>query len=272
MAGTIFITGASSGIGKETARHFQAQGWNVVATMRTPDKEMELGALDRVLVTRLDVTDATSIAEAFKEAIEKFGKVDVLLNNAGYGAYGPLEAFPMERVRAQMDTNVIGLISTTQAFLPHFRANKAGIIINISSVGGRIAFPFGSLYHASKFAVEGFSEALSYEVAAFGGRVKIVQPGFIKTDFGGRSFDFRNDQALAEYQDAMGGFGKAMADLSAGRSEASLVAAVIWGAATDGSDQLRYRAGADCEEMLSKRKNDDDEASVMQVRQQFGIA
>src|SRR5262245_7714164 len=164
MSKTILITGASSGIGKATAKYFQKKGWNVVATMRRPEKEQELTALDRVLVVRLDVQDPASIVSAVKAAIERFGKIDVLLNNAGYGAYGPLEATPMEKIRRQFDVNVIGLLETTKALLPQFRANRDGVIVNISSIGGRITFPLGTLYHGTKFAVEGLSEALSWEM------------------------------------------------------------------------------------------------------------
>ena len=200
MKKTIFITGASSGIGKATAKLFQSKGWNVIATMRNPENEKELRALDNVLVAKLDVLDLDSIQKAFEAGVQKFGSVDVVLNNAGYGAYGPLEAFSREKIIRQFNTNVIGLLDVTQTFLPHFRQNKKGIIINISSIGGKITFPLGSLYHGTKFAVEGISESLNYEVEAFGGQVKIIEPGMIATDFGGRSFDFSNDGTIAEYQ------------------------------------------------------------------------
>lgn len=182
---TILITGASSGIGEATARHFQANGWNVVATMRNPDAAHELGALVNLHLARLDVTDADSITAAVREGIDRFGGIDVLLNNAGYGAYGALEAFPMDRIRRQFDTKVIGLLEVTKAVLPHMRENRAGTIINIASIGGQITFPLGTLYHGTKFAVEGLSEALHYELEPLGIRVRIVEPGMIRTDFGG---------------------------------------------------------------------------------------
>ncbi len=203
MAKTILITGASSGIGRTTAELFQEKGWNVVATMRKPEAEEELSGLKNVLVTRLDVTDDASIQAAVAEGIERFGQIDVLLNNAGYGAYGPLEATPSENIRRQFETNVIGLLETTKAVLPHFRANGAGTIVNVSSIGGKMTFPLGTLYHGTKFAVEGLSEALSFEMEPLGVKVKIVEPGFIQTDFGGRSFDFSNDESMAEYQDVV---------------------------------------------------------------------
>src|SRR6201991_4144831 len=200
MKKTIFITGASSGIGKETAKLFQSKGWNVIATMRTPENETELTALNNVLVTKLDVLDPDSIETAVNKGIQQFGKIDALLNNAGYGAYGTLESFSREKIIRQFNTNVIGLLDVTQALLPHFRQQKDGVIINISSIGGKVTLPLGALYHGTKFAVEGISESLSYEVEQFGGKVKIVEPGAIATDFGGRSFDLSNDEALIEYQ------------------------------------------------------------------------
>src|SRR5262249_17739458 len=151
MPQTILITGASSGIGKATAKYFQQQGWNVIATMRHPERDGELTDLDRVLTTRLDVLDSSSITSAVAAGIECFGRIDVLLNNAGYGAYGMLEAVPLEKIRRQFEVNVIGLLETTKALLPHFRANRDGLIINVSSIGGRVTFPLGTLYHGSKF-------------------------------------------------------------------------------------------------------------------------
>ncbi|WP_244228721.1 SDR family oxidoreductase [Mucilaginibacter endophyticus] len=187
MNKTILITGASSGIGAATAKLFQAKGWNVIATMRQPENQTELKATDNLLLTRLDVLDLESIQNAVNEGIKKFGKIDVLVNNAGYGAFGTLESFTREQIIRQFNTNVIGLLDVTKALLPHFRANKSGVIINISSIGGKMTFPLGTLYHGTKFAVEGISESLSYEVEEFGGKVKIIEPGAIATDFAGRS-------------------------------------------------------------------------------------
>lgn len=270
MSNTILITGASSGIGKATAQHFQENGWNVAATMRNTDDGTKLSALPNVLVTRLDVTDQPSIDEAVAAATDRFGKVDVLLNNAGYGAYGPLEAFPMDRIQRQFDTNVIGLLATTKAVLPQFRENGSGTIINVSSVGGQFAFPLGALYHGSKFAVEGISESLQYELAPLGVAVKVVEPGFIATDFGGRSFDFVNDESMPEYQSTVAG---TMAGFAGGGepSAPSVVAEVIWQAATDGTSTLRYRAGDDAVAGLDARKATDDETFFAGIRSRMGL-
>jgi NADP-dependent 3-hydroxy acid dehydrogenase YdfG len=271
MSNTILITGSSSGIGKATAKYFHEKGWNVIATMRTPEKEEELSKLDNVLVTRLDVQDQASIDEAVKLGIEKFGNIDVLVNNAGYGAYGPLEAASKEKIRRQFGVNVLGLLDVTQAVLPHFRKNRSGTIINISSIGGRMTFPMGTLYHGTKFAVEGISEALSYELDQIGCKVKIVEPGAIATDFGGRSFDFFNDESMAEYQNLIGILVQALGPMTENASEASVVAEVIYQAATDGTDQLRYTAGDDAKELMANRKKYSDAEFIGGVKAQFGI-
>lgn len=273
MTQTILITGASSGIGRTTAKLFQDKGWNVIATMRSPEKEDELSQLPNTLVTRLDVTDSASIQAAVAEGIKAFGKIDVLLNNAGYGAYGPLEAFPMDRIRRQFDTNVIGLIETTKAVLPHMRANGSGTIVNISSIGGQMTFPLGALYHGTKFAVEGISEALHYELEAAGITIKIVEPGVIATDFGGRSFDFVNDETMSEYQPVVQALMNLWAPGNMGdnTSPPELVADVIHTAITDGTKTLRYSAGPDAEQLLANRKALDDATFIGGLKQQLGL-
>jgi NAD(P)-dependent dehydrogenase (short-subunit alcohol dehydrogenase family) len=271
MNKTILITGASSGIGKATAKLFQRNGWNVVATMRKPDQDTELHGLANVLVTQLDVTETASIQAAIAAALGRFGRLDALLNNAGFGAYGPLEVTPSSTIRRQFDTNVIGLLETTKAVLPLFRSQRAGVILNISSMGGQVTFPLGTLYHGTKFAVEGLSESLSFELAPIGVQVKLIEPGMVKTDFGGRSFDFSNDETVLEYQPTVqqvfAGFGAAQATAS----EAELIAEVIYRAATDGTDQLRYVAGADAEAALQQRKALDDKGFLQGIRAQFHL-
>lgn len=253
MRKTILITGASSGIGKATALHFQKQGWNVIATMRSPEKETELNKLENVQLEKLDVLDVASIEKAIKNGISKFGKIDALLNNAGYGAYGPLETFPRENIIRQFNTNVIGLMDVTKAIIPHFRENKSGTIVNISSIGGQMTFALGSLYHGTKFAVEGISESLHYEMKEIGVKVKIVEPGFIATDFGGRSFDFQAGN-IEDYQPIINALMKQWQNPHNTVSSPSLVAEVIYKSVTDGTNQLRYRAGDDANYLLDARK------------------
>lgn len=269
MSKTILITGASSGIGKATAIHFQQKGWNVIATMRSPEKDTELSQLENVHLEKLDVLNLESIENAVQNGIQKFGKIDALVNNAGYGAYGPLEMFPRENIIKQFNTNVIGLMDVTKAIIPHFRQNKDGVIVNISSIGGQMTFALGSLYHGTKFAVEGISESLHYEMAEIGVKVIIVEPGFIATDFGGRSFDFQAGD-VAEYQPIIGALMKQWQNPDNTVSPPSLVAEVIFNAVTDGTNQLRYRAGEDANYLLDTRKKMTDteffEMMNMQLR------
>jgi NAD(P)-dependent dehydrogenase (short-subunit alcohol dehydrogenase family) len=269
MGKAIFITGASSGIGKATAFHFHQKGWNVIAAMRSPEKETALADLENVQLARLDVLDLDSIHRAVQDGIDRFGRIDALVNNAGYGAYGPLEVFPRENIVKQFNTNVIGLIDVTRAVIPQFRENNSGVIVNISSIGGQMAFALGALYHGTKFAVEGISESLHYEMAQIGVKVKIIEPGFIATDFGGRSFDFQAGEIEA-YQPIVEALMKQWQNPSNTISPPSLVAEVIYGAVTDGSTQLRYRAGDDAEFLLDSRKRMTDEAFFAMMRQQMG--
>ncbi len=273
MTQTIFITGASSGIGKATALYFHNKGWNVVATLRDPAQAGDLAALPRVLVTRLDVMDGASITAAVDAANRRFGGIDVLLNNAGYGAYGPLEAFDMEGIRRQFDTNVIGLLEVTKAVLPCMRAQGHGVIVNISSIGGRMTFPLGTLYHGTKFAVEGLSEALHYELEPLGIRVKIVEPGMIATDFSGRSFDFRQTPDVTAYQPVVDKLFAVLGspEMAATASAPSVVSEVIWTAATDGTPQLRYTAGADAAAFMAARSAQDDATFIGGIKAQFGL-
>ena len=172
---TVLITGSSIGIGKATAELFHRNGWQVVATMRNPAAGKELAELDNLLVAKLDVTDEGSIRSAVTTAVERFGGVDVLVNNAGYGAYGVLEATSVESMRQQFETNVIGPLAMTKAVVPGFRKQGGGVIVNVSSIAGRLTLPFGALYCGSKFAVEGISESLTYEMREIGVRVKVVE-------------------------------------------------------------------------------------------------
>jgi len=244
MTQTVFITGASSGIGRSTAQLFQERGWNVAATMRNPDQAGDWLKGDRALALRLDVTDAHSIRAATEQAIAHFGAVDVLVNNAGYGAVGPFEASTPEQVERQIATNVTGFMNVTRAFLPHFRERRKDVIVSVSSVGGRITFPLYSVYHATKWAVEGFSEALVYELEPFGIRVKIIEPGPIKTDFYERSQDVMTKPGLTAYD---GFVARAKPTLLKAGAEApgpEIVARTIYRAATDGCHRLRYPANS----------------------------
>lgn len=269
MSNTILITGASSGIGKATALHFQKQGWNVIATMRSPERETELNKLENIQLEKLDVLDLASIERAINNGISKFGRIAALLNNAGYGAYGPLETFPRQNILRQFNTNVIGLMDVTKAIIPHFRKNKSGVIVNISSIGGQMTFALGSLYHGTKFAVEGISESLHYEMKEISVKVKIIEPGFIATDFGGRSFDFQAGE-IVDYQPIIGALMKQWRNPDYTISPPGIVAEVIYSAVTDGTDQLRYRVGEDANFLLDSRKKMSDEEFFELMNKQLG--
>lgn len=240
---TVVITGASSGIGRASAKRFAAEGWNVVATMRTPTEESS----DHVLVEPLDVTDPASITEAIAHGIERFGAIDAVVNNAGYGQYGPFEAVSPEKVHDQFDVNVFGPMNVMRAVLPHMRSRKDGIIVNVSSGAGLYALPLASLYCATKYALEGFSEAVSYELGSLGIRVKLVIPhgGVTDTNFGSRATEGGLEH-LPDYDAYQGVFADSMARMPAPLSvTAADVAATVLGAVTDGTDQLRYLVGQD---------------------------
>ena len=252
MNKVILITGASSGIGKETAKLFQTKNWRVAATMRAPEKAEDLQRIADIETFRLDVTDTDSIKQAIADTLEKFGRIDAVVNNAGYGLGGAFEAATPEQIERQFQTNVFGVMNVCREILPYFRQEKRGIIANVASVGGRMTFPLYSLYHATKWAVEGFSESLQYELEQFNIRVKIIEPGPIKTDFYDRSQDITRKEGLTAYDwfidKAMPNMQKAGETAPDGR----VVAETIYEALTDGKKKLRY--GVNTKGILTARK------------------
>lgn len=261
MQKTIFITGASTGLGKAAAKLFQSKGWNVIATMRDPSKETELTTLENVTLLPLDVTNPSQIQSTTQAAIAQ--GVDVVFNNAGYGLIGPLEALQDEQITKQLNTNLLGVIRVTQAFIPYFREKKNGLFITTTSIGGLVAFPLGSTYHATKWALEGWSESLTFELNPLGINIKTVSPGGIFTDFSGRSLDLASSPAYEEQVQAMMGRFGAMMELA---STPEQIAEVVYEAATDGKKQLRYVAGADAKGLYAQRLELGDEA----FREMFG--
>ncbi|MCG5238591.1 SDR family oxidoreductase [Azospirillum doebereinerae] len=270
---TILITGCSSGIGRAAARLFAERGWNVVATMRDPADDTELAALDGVLVTRLDVQDQDSIGHAIQAGIARFGRIDALVNNAGYGQYGLFEALSRESIQRQFDVNVFGVMDVTRAILPHFRKNKAGVILNVGSGAGLFTLPMISLYCASKFALEGFSEALAYELASQNIAVKLIEPhgGVTATRFSERAAeDSARGAELADYDAFSRDTAAAFARMTAARAmSAQDVAEAILAAATDGTDRLRYPVGDDSRRFLKARRGMTDEDYVAFMRAHF---
>jgi NAD(P)-dependent dehydrogenase (short-subunit alcohol dehydrogenase family) len=266
---TALITGTSSGFGKATARLFANNDWNVVATMRRPEAEKELVGLGNVLVTQLDVQDHASIGEAIDAGIARFGRIDALINNAGFGLYGLFEATSREKVREQFDVNVFGVMDVTRGILPHFRQNKGGLILNVSSGAGVFTLPMISLYCASKFALEGFSESLSYELASQNIIVKIVEPGgVVSTNFGKRSAEEAAQNALfKDYDPFVADTNAIFAGLRAARlATEEDVAKVIFDATTDGTGQLRYVATADIAPLVKARRETSEQEYIAFMR------
>lgn len=240
MEQVVLITGASTGIGNETAKLFQAKNWKVAATMRSPEKAEDLQKIVDLECIRMDVTDADSVRVGIQAALGKFGRIDAVVNNAGFAVVGPFEAASDEQIEQIFQTNVFGLMFVCREILPIFRKQKRGTIVNVASMGGRITFPLYSIYHATKWAVEGFSEALQYEVSDFNIKVKIIEPGPIKTDFYTRSLSIAKKDGLDDYDRfvarAMPNLEKAGADAPDGR----IVAQTIYDAVTDHSWKMRY--------------------------------
>ena len=272
---TILITGASSGIGQATARYFAASGWNVIASMRTPDREKGLDDQDHILVTRLDVQDRDSIATAINAGIARFGKIDALINNAGFSLFGAFETIPPEKIQEQFAVNVIGVMDVTRAILPHFRQNRDGLIINISSRAGLIGLPLISLYCATKHALEGFSESLAYELASQNIVVKIVEPsgGVIGTSFSERmNRESVADAGVADYNAFVARAGAVFAGLQAARkTSADEVAKAIHDAATDGTHRLRYFTGEDTGDFVRAKREMSGQEQIDFMRSRFQL-
>ncbi len=273
MSRTVLITGASSGIGRASVRVFQEAGFNVVATMRRPDAETEFNQFANVLVTRLDVEDKASIEAAIMAGIDRFGRIDVLVNNAGYGLYGIFESIPEEKLQHQFQVNLFGVMDTVRAILPHFRKRGSGTIINVSSGAGHFTLPMISAYCSSKFALEGFTEALSYELLAIGIDVKLIIPhgGVGETAFQQRAADdFANDGTPADYLPFLQKSVETFARLGSALTMTSTdVANVIREASTDGTRRLRYFVGDMSHGWLKARTELNEEDYITHMREKF---
>lgn len=245
---TVLITGCSSGYGLETARHFHAQGWQVIATMRTP-REGLLPRSERLRLLPLDVTKPESIAAA----LEASGPIDVLVNNAGIGLIGALEATPMAKIRQIFETNTFGVMAMTQAVLPQFRARKSGVVVNVTSSVTLAPMPLVSVYTASKTAITGFTASLAHELEAFNVRVKLIEPGYGPTTRFTQNSDTRIEDAIpAPYMPFAAPILAAFAQPVAVTREAD-VAEGVWRAANDMSAQLHYAAGPDAVALAGRK-------------------
>ena len=243
MKKTVLITGTSSGIGQAAVLEFAKQGWNVAATMRTPEKDTTFKGMANVKVYALDVTSPESIDKALEAVVKDFGRLDVVVNNAGYGVDGAFEGFSDAVIQKQFDTNVFGLMRVTRAAIRIMREQGGGSIVQIASMGGRLAFPMFSIYHGTKWAVEGFTESLQYELAPFTIRVKIVEPGPIKTEFYGSSRHFVMPEHTRVYDAFSKNAEKVAADSSNKAAGPDKVAHTIIQAANSTSRRLRYAVG-----------------------------
>lgn len=265
MARTVLLTGTSSGLGEAAARGFLEAGWNVVATARDADAVLRGVANPNLLRLRLDVTDAESIEQAFAKAVMQFGSVDVVVNNAGIGLGGPLEGIDLAQLRAHLEVNVIGVAAVCQIAIRHMRERGSGLLINVSSAAGRVGLPFLTPYCAGKFAVEGLSESLHYELKPFGIRVKLVEPGGIRSRFS------HPWSELAAYETAAGNVRNTMERGLQHATLPAVVAKTIIAAATDPSDSLRYRA-SDARSLLGIRGVLPDRAWRSFIGKAFGLS
>ncbi len=246
---TVLITGCSSGYGLETARHFHSQGWNVVATMRTPREDV-LPRSERLRVLALDVTKPERIAAA----LDACGPIDVLVNNAGIGLFGAFEATPMATVREVFETNTFGVMAMTQAVLPQFRARRSGVVVNVTSSATLAPMPMVAAYTASKMAIEGFTASLALELEAFDVRVKLVEPGYGPTTRFTSNTGPRMGGLIPEaYVPFAQRIFASLAQGPAAVTTESDVAAVVWRAANDATGQLRFPAGADAVALAQSR-------------------
>jgi NAD(P)-dependent dehydrogenase (short-subunit alcohol dehydrogenase family) len=270
MAKTVFITGSSSGFGKDTADQFLKMGWNVVATMRNPEGE---GKQENLLITKLDVTKPKTIEDSVNLAIERFGSIDVLINNAGYGSAGVIEAASDKTINDQFDVNLFGVIRMIKAVLPHMRKQNSGLIINVSSLVGKVAFPYLSLYNASKFALEGLTDALQFELNPLVIKLKLIEPGSYRQTKFSESIDFYGIGNLSDYQanfmDYVNGV-KGNPDFSPNENSLE-VAELIFEAATDNSNKFRYPIGKDTYSLLQEKEIFNDHEVKLLMAKRCGL-
>jgi NAD(P)-dependent dehydrogenase (short-subunit alcohol dehydrogenase family) len=271
MTKSVFITGTSSGYGKATAQLFLDRGWNVVATMRRPDQAIFRGPADRLRVLPLDITDPDSISQAINGGIAAFGAIDALVNNAGIGLMSAFEVTPEHVLREVFETNTFGLMSVCRAVIPHMRERGKGVIINVTSSAGIAPMPMVAIYAASKCAVEGFSEALSYEMGLLGIRVKLVEPGLAPTtNFAPNGAGRMQGLMPAPYDEFAQSYMNKMRNYPTAYTTEQDTAEAVFSAATDDSDRLRYPAGEDTKLFSSLRWTTSEEEYLAKMRKMFG--
>jgi NAD(P)-dependent dehydrogenase (short-subunit alcohol dehydrogenase family) len=267
------VTGSSSGIGHEIALILARNGFLTYATMRDLQKNSKLKSIKDeenlpLEFIQLDVTDEDSVNTAVQKIYDDVGRIDMLINNAGYGLTGAFEDLSIDEIKTQFETNFYGLIRTTQAILPIMRKQKSGIIVNMSSGAGRFGFPMGSAYVSTKFAVEGLSESLSYEVEPFGIRIILIEPGMIKTNFSNASIMAKKSiDPNSSYAPLMKSMQTGFNKLLENASSPQLVAQITLDAMTSDKPNLRYLAGKDVEQWVEAKKKMSDEEFHDMIKQ-----
>ena len=265
MSKTIFITGSSQGLGKTTAKLFANKGWTVIATMRNPEKETELTQLPNIHLLKLDISNAKQIIEVVAEA-EKISPIDVLFNNAGFGLAGPLEATSDEQIEKLINTNFLGTILLTKAFIPYFKRRNSGTIITTTSSTAYIPYPFIAVYEATKAALENWSASMSYELNGFGISIKTVVPGYMQTNFG------QNGTFVAheDYQEDFNKYiGVLMSEIGSISDSPEVIAEVVFTASTDNKKQISYIAGSHATKEIELLDNDGMEVVMQTMRKRF---
>lgn len=270
MANTVLITGTSSGYGKATARLFLEQGWNVVAAMRTPKTDVFAGPAERLKIVQLDVTHPETIREAIAVAVAAFGFIDVWINNAGIGMASVVEATPDSAIREVFETNTFGTFRACREIIPHMRRQGHGVIVNVTSSVAIGVMPLVAVYAASKFAVEGFTESLAYELEPFNIKARLVEPGYgPTTNFTANGGPRMQGLIPADYGAVAQAVFARMADYPTAYCTEAEVAEAAYAAATNEGRQLRYPAGADTRMLADLRWSTSEDHYRAQMREMF---
>lgn len=265
------VTGSSRGIGFVTSITLARNGFLTYASMRNLDKEIEIrlvGDKEKIPLKtiQLDVTDSTSVNNAIKSIMEQSGRIDVLVNNAGYGLVGAFEELSIEEIKQQYETNLFGVIRVTQAVLPIMRKQKAGIIVNMSSGAGRFGYPNGSAYVSTKFALEGLSESVAYEVEPFGIKIVLVEPGFVRTNFS-NVVAKKSQSTDSQYSKMTEKMAASIDQMKVKSSSPELVANIVLEIVTNKNPNLRYLAGKDVEQWMEQKKHMTDREFFNMIKQ-----
>ena len=272
MNKSLLITGSNAGIGLKTAKLFAEKGWKVAATMRSTEKAGELADLSNVQVYKLDVSSTSSVQQATKQCIADFGSIDVVVNNAGFGVYGAVEITTEDQVDRQFDVNVKGVIRVMKSFLPHFRSRGEGLFVNVSSIAGLTTYPLGALYNSSKWALEGLTEGMHFELRPQGVRVKLVEPGSFGTSFQQVGLEWTKHTAIDVYDEMINKIRGKRESIQSQLADPIAVAKKIYEAANDPSERLRYLVGEDAEAYAARRLEIGSEAYVAETYEKMKVA